>query len=110
MSAMDSTDNQQASPTWDREIPCITWQVDSVDLAKLPPLPQLPTLEKTGLDPSEYPLRLVQIAGLDCRIVGLTDQGHVLLFGEFSNATTLRNARWEYVSTSQHCRFASLYR
>lgn len=81
-----------------REISCLTWDVNSVELTRLPHLPELPTLGDIGNAEDGQPPQIVQIAGLDSRIVGVTDQGHVLAFGRLSDAEDISNSTWEYVS------------
>ncbi|TEB36688.1 RCC1/BLIP-II [Coprinellus micaceus] len=80
-----------------REISCLTWDVNSVELTRLPHLPELPTLGDIGNAEDDQPPRIVQIAGLDSRIVGVTDQGHVLAFGRLSDAEDISNSTWEYL-------------
>lgn len=96
--ALDADQSKKARANDKREIPCVTWNVDSVELARLPPLPELPTLRNTGNAEYDQPPRIIQIAGLDKRIVGVTDQGHVLAFGDLSEPRNIANNAWDYVS------------
>ena len=96
--AMDPDQSKRARANDKREIPCVTWNVNSVELARLPTLPELPTLGDIQNVGDDQPPRIVQIAGLDSRIVGVTDQGHVLAFGHLSDAGDISNSTWEYVS------------
>lgn len=95
--AMDSDQSKKARANEHHEIPCITWNVDSVDLTRLPPLPDLPPLRSSGNAEYNQPPRIIQIAGLDSRIVGVTNQGHVLIFGGLSNAAVVADSNWEYL-------------
>ncbi|KAF5336079.1 hypothetical protein D9611_006435 [Ephemerocybe angulata] len=97
--SMDSDPDKKAKPTEANEIPCATYSIDSLALTKLPPLPDLPALRKTGVDPedNQEPPRIVQIAGLDKHLVGVTDQGHVLKFGVLADETQSLNGSWEYL-------------
>jgi len=76
-------------------IPCITWDLDIIP-TRLPPIPALPDLPNTG-DTKSDPTQLIQIAGLDNHIVGLTNHGHVLKYGSLHDETGVPHGRWEYL-------------
>jgi SCF-associated factor 1 len=79
-------------------IPCVTWDL-SVDPIRLPGLPPLPELLNTGTsESSDTETRLIQIAAFDAHLVGLTNKGHVLKFGDLSNESSFLQGHWEYVS------------
>lgn len=79
------------------EIPCTTWNLRQ-DTFKLPGLPELPSLPVcTGAEPD---VKLVKIAGLENTLIGLTNHGHVLLFGLLTNESSAKSSRWTYVGDS----------
>jgi len=79
-------------------IPCITWNLH-MDPTRLPSLPPLPTLpEAVDQQETDDGIYLIQIAGLDNNIIGLTNKGHVLKYGHLEDETTVSSGRWEYVS------------
>lgn len=77
-------------------IQCNPWDFEGNDFAVLPDLPALPALPSIN-DNEET--RLVQIAGLDNQIIGLTNKGHVVKFASLEDDTAMRGGRWEYVRT-----------
>ncbi|KAG5647470.1 hypothetical protein DXG03_009401 [Asterophora parasitica] len=92
---MDSQGNKTAAVLPDTNtIPCETWDLNE-DPVRLPSLPPLPTL--TNGDEDEKPTQLVQIAGLDGHLIGLTNKGHVLKFDGLDSAETSSEGRWEYL-------------
>jgi SCF-associated factor 1 len=84
-------------------IPCVTWDLH-MDPTRLPAIPDLPDLESTA----NIDTRLIQIAGLDNCLVGLTNRGHVLKYEHLQDETSVSQGRWEYVrfSSSFHSRVA----
>jgi SCF-associated factor 1 len=94
---MDSQGDKKACATEHGVIPCVTWDLD-LDPIRLPALPPLPRLEHIGETDDEGEPRLIQIAGLDNSIVGLTQHGHVLKIAAQDEVTASRSA-WEYVSS-----------
>jgi len=78
-------------------IPCHTLEIHE-DPVKLPALPDLPELPGTGLSEEERgkETKLIKIAAMRYRLIGLTNKGHVLktdgLYGEDNTRA------WEYVS------------
>lgn len=95
MREMDSDGDKRAYTTEENIIPCITWDLDIIP-TRLPPIPALPDLPNTG-DTKSDPTQLIQIAGLDNHIVGLTNHGHVLKYGSLHDETGVPHGRWEYV-------------
>ncbi|KAH6915918.1 regulator of chromosome condensation 1/beta-lactamase-inhibitor protein II [Coprinopsis sp. MPI-PUGE-AT-0042] len=77
-------------------IPCATWTADFEPL-RLPSLPSLPELTSTGSKKKGPRPQLVQIAGMEGLMIGLTDQGHVLKFDSLHDETTALNGRWQYL-------------
>lgn len=97
--AMDEREGCNAYGTEDHRIPCVTWSLRANPLL-IPPIPQLPDLESTGLSQEERSkaTTLVKIAGFDNHLIGLTNKGHVLKFGDLSNENSFdRTTRWQYV-------------
>ncbi|KAG1746599.1 regulator of chromosome condensation 1/beta-lactamase-inhibitor protein II [Suillus paluster] len=88
--AMDAA-NQKAHATEDGVIPCSTWELHE-EPTMLPPLPQLPQL----LVSSTEPVKLVKLAALESRLIGLTNHGHVLSISVESDLA-VRSGRWEYL-------------
>lgn len=88
--AMDAAD-QKAHATESGVIPCSTWELRQ-EPTMLPPLPQLPELP-LGL---AEPVKLVKLAALESRLIGLTNHGHVLSIPVESDVA-VRSERWEYV-------------
>lgn len=87
----------------DAVIPCETWIAD-FEAFRLPNLPTLPELTSTGREKKGPIPQLIQIAGMEGLMVGLTDQGHVLKFDSLHDETVALNGRWEYVMWSPFCR------
>ena len=78
-------------------IPCETWVAD-FEALRLPNLPALPELTSTGNKKKGPVPQLIQIAGMEGLMIGLTDQGHVLKFDSLHDETLALNGRWEYVN------------
>ena len=78
-------------------IPCHTWEINT-DPVKVPILSDLPDLPGTGLSEEERKkeTKLIKIAALDHCLVGLTNQGHVLVLDGMGKEDSIRN--WHYVS------------
>jgi SCF-associated factor 1 len=98
--AMDEVGDCNAYGTEDRRIPCVTWSLRA-DPLRIPPIPQLPDLESTGVSQEEKSkaTTLIKIAAFDNHLIGLTNKGHVLKFGDLSNEYSFdRTTRWQYVS------------
>lgn len=76
--------------------------LQGADPVRLPPIPvsSLPELQYTGLtqDALDEETKLVKIASLDNNIIGLTNKGHVLRYGELYDEEQCHTGRWEYVS------------
>ena len=85
-------------------VPCYWWVLHGADPVRLPPIPaeRLPVLPGTGLsqEDRDEETKLVKIASLDNNILGLTNKGHVLRYGELYGEETYRAGRWEYVRAS----------
>jgi SCF-associated factor 1 len=95
---MDQEGNQKARLSDDGVIPCVTWNLQK-DPVRLPAIPHLPELRNTGdSGRSDEETQLIQIAGGDQFIIGLTNKGHVLKFAELDDEITTSHGRWEYVS------------
>lgn len=106
--AMDERGDCHAYATSDHPpcVPCVTTWALRADPLMIPPIPQLPELENTGISHEEKPkmTTLIKIAAFDNHIIGLTNKGHVLKFGDLSNETSFdRSTRWQYV------RFSSIF-
>ena len=93
---MDQEGDKKACATEDGVIPCVTWDLE-VDPVRLPALPPLPHLTHRGEPEKDEEPRLVQLAGLDNFILGLTQHGHVLKILVNENSAHL--GIWEYVSS-----------
>ncbi|EAU90514.2 hypothetical protein CC1G_00898 [Coprinopsis cinerea okayama7 len=85
----------KAKATTDGVIACIPWSV-SYEPKRLPGLPPLPDLPLTGVDIPNT-LQLIQIAGMDGHLIGLTNAGHVLKFGTLEDENSVTTGRWEYL-------------
>ena len=106
--AMDERGDRHAYGSEDRRIPCIvTWSLRA-DPLRLPPIPMLPELESTGLSPEERDksTNLIKIAAFDNHLIGLTNKGHVLKFGDVSSFD--RTMRWQYVRSPCICTMLKL--
>ncbi|KAG6810891.1 hypothetical protein H0H92_009921 [Tricholoma furcatifolium] len=86
------TNRAEALP--DKSIRCVTCDLD-FDPVQLPPIPVLPDLAN-GADDGK-PTQLIQIAGMNEQIVGLTNKGHVLKYGNLQSDSTFSRGRWEYL-------------
>lgn len=95
---MNEQGSKKASVLSDNSIPCVTWDLNE-DPAQLPLIPLLPELP--GGD-GEKSTQLIQIAGMDAQIIGLTNKGHVLKFGNLQSKETSRAGSWEYVSMNSY--------
>ncbi|KAG1881190.1 regulator of chromosome condensation 1/beta-lactamase-inhibitor protein II [Suillus subluteus] len=80
VAAMDAAD-LKAHATEDGVIPCSTWELHE-EPTMLPPLPRLPEMSLGSVEP----VKLVKLAALESRLIGLTNHGHVLSI-----------SRWEYL-------------
>ncbi|KAF8493190.1 RCC1/BLIP-II, partial [Russula emetica] len=97
--AMDDGGDCNAYGTEDHHIPCVTWSLRA-DPLLIPPIPQLPDLESTGVSQEERSeaTTLIKIAAFDNHLIGLTNKGHVLKFGDLSNEDSFnRTTRWQYL-------------
>ncbi|KAJ2934851.1 hypothetical protein H1R20_g2272, partial [Candolleomyces eurysporus] len=95
--AFDSDPDKRADATAEKEIPCATFTIDSLNLTRLPALPELPPLKKTGVEESSPIPQLIQIAGLEGYLIGLTNFGHVLKFGKLDDADAASSGSWNYL-------------
>jgi SCF-associated factor 1 len=96
---MNETGDCRAYPTSDHTIPCIPVTLRANPL-RIPPIPHLPELNDTGLslEESSKETILVKIAAFDNALIGLTNKGHVLKFGDLSNEHSFNmSTRWEYL-------------
>jgi len=96
---MDERGDCHARPTPDHTIPCVPMTLRA-DPLRIPHIPQLPELNDTGLSQEEKSKEtvLVKIAAFDNSLIGLTNKGHVLKFGDLSNEDSFdRSTPWEYV-------------
>ncbi len=96
---MDERGDCHAYPTSDHAIPCVPLALRA-DPLRIPPIPRLPELNNTGLSQEEKSKEtvLVKIAAFDNGLVGLTNKGHVLKFGDLSNDHSFNTSTpWEYV-------------
>ncbi|KAG2157788.1 regulator of chromosome condensation 1/beta-lactamase-inhibitor protein II [Suillus bovinus] len=89
--AMDAAADSKAYATEDGVIPCSTWELRE-EPTKLPPLPPLPELPLESAEPA----RLIKLAALESRLIGLTNHGHVLSIAVESDVA-VRSERWEYL-------------
>ncbi|KAG0709314.1 regulator of chromosome condensation 1/beta-lactamase-inhibitor protein II [Suillus ampliporus] len=87
--AMDAA-GLKAHATEEGVIPCSAWELHE-EPTRLLPLPQLPQLSL-----SAEPVKLVKIAALESRLIGLTNHGHVLSISVESDLA-VRSGRWEYL-------------
>ena len=102
--AMDDRGDCHAYGTQDHRIPCVAWSLRA-DPLRIPHIPQLPELENTGI-PQEESLKattLIKIAAFDNHLIGLTNKGHVLKFGDLSNENSFDRTRWQYVRSLCIC-------
>lgn len=102
---MNESGEFHAYPTPDHTIPCIPVTLRANPL-RIPPIPQLPEFNDTGLSPEEWSKEtvLVKIAAFDNALIGLTNKGHVLKFGDLSNEHSFNmSTRWEYVRLPYSC-------
>ena len=97
--AMDDRGDCNAYGTEDHRIPCVTWSLQA-DPLRIPPIPQLPDLESTGAhEERSTATTLIKITAFDNHLIGLTNKGHVLKFGDLSNEYSFdRTTCWQYVS------------
>jgi SCF-associated factor 1 len=105
--AMNERGDCQAYPTAERHVPCVAWPLRA-DPLRIPHIPQLPELNHTELSEEERSTAttLIKIAAFDNHLIGLTNKGHVLKFGDLSNENSFdRTTRWQYVGlpTSAPC-------
>lgn len=106
MQEMNADPNNKALPTEDHEIQCSNFIVDSSTLSRLPGLPTLPVLTMTGEDIDRgIPPKIIQIAGLEHYLVAITDQGHVLKFGNLDSPpqVTTGHGTWEWTYLPNFC-------
>ncbi|KAI0730903.1 RCC1/BLIP-II [Earliella scabrosa] len=105
---LDSSDNEQlkaaskARPSEDEPnvVPCYWWVLHGAEPVRLPSIPagSLPKLSGIGSeDAPDEETKLVKIAAFDNNIIGLTNKGHVLRYGELFGEDTYQQGRWEYL-------------
>ena len=100
--AMDERGDCQAYPTTDHRVPCVAWPLRA-DPLRIPPIPELPELNHTesSQEKKSEKTTLIKIAAFDNHLIGLTNKGHVLKFGDLSNENSFdRRTRWQYVRSS----------
>ena len=80
-------------------IPCHTFSIN-MDPVKVPTLPDLPDLPATGLSEGEHrkETKLIKIAAVADRLIGLTNKGHVLKMDGLKDENCMLT--WHYVSGS----------
>jgi SCF-associated factor 1 len=103
--AMDERGDCNAYGTEDRLIPCVTWSLRA-DPLRIPRIPQLPELESTGVSQEDKSktTTLIKIAAFDNHLIGLTNKGHVLKFGDLSSENRFDGTtRWQYVRSPCIC-------
>lgn len=76
-------------------ISCVPWELN-LNPTRLPPMPALPDLTSGG-SAEQKPTKLIQVAGLDKHLIGLTNQGHVLIFDSLDNEITVLRGGWQYL-------------
>ena len=87
-------------------IPCCTWEINK-DPVKLPTLPDLPDLPTTGLsEERRKDTKLIEIAGFNNCLIGLTNRGHVLKIDGLIDEDSVQI--WRYVSSMQAIRYPFL--
>jgi SCF-associated factor 1 len=94
----DNTMNAQhhkAVATPDKVIQCSTWDLN-MDPVRLPALPPLPALVEIKEE-----TKLIKIAGFDQKLIGLTNQGHVLKFDSLGTAISASRGTWSYVRSNR---------
>ncbi|KAG6908970.1 hypothetical protein DXG01_002577 [Tephrocybe rancida] len=91
---MNEEGDKEAFVQPDNSIPCVTWDLNE-DPARLPSIPTLPDLPGGGNE--DEPTQLIQIAGLDGHLIGLTNKGHVLKFNGLQSKETLSWGSWKYL-------------
>ncbi|KAI5123508.1 hypothetical protein M0805_006668 [Coniferiporia weirii] len=98
MAQMDEAGDKRAHATADGVIPCATWDLHH-NPSRLPSLPNLPSLSHSGTlyEDERQETKLVKIAAMDGFLIGLTNKGHVLKFGDLSNLASLQQGHWEYL-------------
>lgn len=96
MARMDEEGDKRAHATSEGLIPCATWDLH-YDPLRLPYIPRLPDMSHRNLDDDADETKLIKIAAMDGFLVGLTNRGHVLKFGDLSNPSALQLGQWEYV-------------
>lgn len=96
MREMDGEGDKKAIAERD-VIPCIPWELDMMP-TRLASIPTLPELQNTGDTKKQDTTKLIQIAGFDNHLIGLTNHGHVLKYGSLQDGTGVPHGQWEYVS------------
>lgn len=97
MEKMDEEGDKFAEVSDDGVVTCATWDL-SYNPFRLPNLPILPELSCVeGEYDSHSKPELIKLAAMDNYLVGLTNKGHVLKFGDLNNETSAASGRWEYV-------------
>ena len=98
MAELDKDESTKAIiPDGGTVIPCHAWEIN-MDPVKVPKLPDLPDLPGTGLSEEERKkeTKLIKIAAVYKGLIGLTNQGHVLMLDGMGKEGSIRN--WRYVS------------
>ena len=100
MVGLDKDESMKAIiPDNETVIPCQTQEINS-DPVKFSKLPDLPDLQGTGLSEEERrkEIKLIKIATLISKLVGLTNKGHVLVLDGLYNKDF--TGTWRYVCKS----------
>lgn len=99
MHEMDEEGDKFAEAPEGGAIPSVAWDF-AYNPSKLPELPELPDIHHGKADHSDAAsvLKLIKIAAMDRFLIGLTNKGHVLKYGDLSGENGLQNGHWEYVS------------
>lgn len=94
---MDRAGDKKAIASPEGVIPCVTWSIED-NIVRLPSIPTLPPLGEENDE--ENSTKLVQIAGLEGHIIGLTNKGHVLKIGSADAPPRSPEGSWQYVSST----------
>ncbi|KAJ4469587.1 regulator of chromosome condensation 1/beta-lactamase-inhibitor protein II [Lentinula aciculospora] len=92
MGEMDNQGGNFNAHSTDGVIMCTPWDLEANPIV-LPSLPSLPKLFDAEADSDSAP-QIIKIAGFDNAMVALTNQGHVLLFDNLSEAS---RGNWQYL-------------
>ncbi|TFK75017.1 RCC1/BLIP-II [Pluteus cervinus] len=93
---MDDEHDKKAQANDKKDIPCVPWTLEN-DPLRLGPLPELPELTDAAIRPTQLEVKIIQIAGMDNRLIAVTNYGHVLIHDSLESELAAIRGSWRYL-------------